>query len=31
MSREIIRITPTWVAAWGLDAGAPGKEIRRGS
>jgi pyridoxamine 5'-phosphate oxidase family protein len=31
MSREIIRITPTWVAAWGLDPAAPGKEIRRGS
>jgi pyridoxamine 5'-phosphate oxidase family protein len=31
MSREIIRITPTWVASWGLDANAPDKEIRRGS
>jgi pyridoxamine 5'-phosphate oxidase family protein len=31
MSREIIRITPTWVAAWGLDPDAPGKEIRRGN
>jgi pyridoxamine 5'-phosphate oxidase family protein len=31
MSREVIRITPTWVAAWGLDAEAPGKQIRRGS
>ena len=31
MSREVIRITPTWVAAWGLDPDAPGKEIRRGT
>jgi pyridoxamine 5'-phosphate oxidase family protein len=31
MSREIIRITPTWVASWGLDPEARGKEIRRGS
>jgi pyridoxamine 5'-phosphate oxidase family protein len=31
MSREIIRITPTWVASWGLDPNAPEKEIRRGS
>ena len=31
MSREVIRITPTWVAAWGLDPDAPGKDIRRGS
>jgi len=31
MSREVIRITPTWVAAWGLDPDSPGKEIRRGT
>ena len=31
MSREIIRITPTWVASWGLDPNAPEKQIRRGS
>jgi pyridoxamine 5'-phosphate oxidase family protein len=29
MSREVIRITPTWVAAWGLDPDKPEKEIRR--
>jgi pyridoxamine 5'-phosphate oxidase family protein len=31
MSREIIRITPTWVASWGLDPNAPEKVIRRRS
>ena len=31
VSREIIRITPTWVAASGLDSAAPDKEIRRGT
>jgi pyridoxamine 5'-phosphate oxidase family protein len=31
MSREVIRITPTWVAAWGLDPDVPGMQIRRGS
>jgi pyridoxamine 5'-phosphate oxidase family protein len=31
MSREIIRITPIWVASWGLDPEAQGMEIRRGS
>jgi pyridoxamine 5'-phosphate oxidase family protein len=31
MSRQVIRITPTWVAAWGLDPDAPDKQIRRGS
>ena len=31
MSREIIRITPTWVASWGLDPAAPEKQIRRSS
>ena len=30
MSREVIRITPTWVAAWGLDPDNPEKQIRRG-
>lgn len=29
MSREVIRITPTWVAAWGIDPESPGKQIRR--
>jgi pyridoxamine 5'-phosphate oxidase family protein len=29
MSREVIRITPTWVASWGVDPEAPGKQIRR--
>jgi pyridoxamine 5'-phosphate oxidase family protein len=29
MSREAIRITPTWVASWGLDPEAPGMAIRR--
>jgi pyridoxamine 5'-phosphate oxidase family protein len=31
MSREVIRITPTWVAAWGLDPDSPAKDIRRGA
>jgi pyridoxamine 5'-phosphate oxidase family protein len=31
MSREVIRITPTWVASWGLDPGVRGTQIRRGS
>jgi pyridoxamine 5'-phosphate oxidase family protein len=29
MSREIIRITPTWVASWGLDPANPPGQIRR--
>jgi pyridoxamine 5'-phosphate oxidase family protein len=29
MSREIIRITPTWVASWGIDSEAPRGESRR--
>ena len=29
MSREVIRITPTWVASWGVDPGAPGRHSRR--
>jgi pyridoxamine 5'-phosphate oxidase family protein len=31
MSREVIGITPTWVAAWGIDPDVPGKQIRRGN
>jgi pyridoxamine 5'-phosphate oxidase family protein len=31
MSREVIRITPTWVTAWGLDPDAQGRQTRRGS
>jgi pyridoxamine 5'-phosphate oxidase family protein len=31
MSRQVIRITPTWVAAWGIDPESPGKQIRRAS
>jgi pyridoxamine 5'-phosphate oxidase family protein len=30
MSHEVIRITPTWVASWGIDPNAPEKQIRRG-
>jgi pyridoxamine 5'-phosphate oxidase family protein len=29
MSREIIRITPTWVASWGLDPAVEGRQTRR--
>jgi pyridoxamine 5'-phosphate oxidase family protein len=29
MSREIIRVTPTWVTAWGLDPEAAGRQTRR--
>jgi pyridoxamine 5'-phosphate oxidase family protein len=29
MSREVIRITPTWVMSWGLDPDSPGRNIRR--
>ena len=25
MSREVIRITPTWVASWGVDPKNPGE------
>jgi pyridoxamine 5'-phosphate oxidase family protein len=28
MSREVIRITPTWVASWGVDPGHPGRYSR---
>jgi pyridoxamine 5'-phosphate oxidase family protein len=31
MSREIIRITPTWVTAWGLDPDASQRQTRRAS
>jgi pyridoxamine 5'-phosphate oxidase family protein len=31
MSREVIRITPTWIAGWGIDPDAPGKQIRKAS
>jgi pyridoxamine 5'-phosphate oxidase family protein len=26
MSREVIRITPTWVYSWGVDPDAPGRQ-----
>jgi len=29
MSREVIRITPAWVASWGIDPEAPGRHSRR--
>jgi pyridoxamine 5'-phosphate oxidase family protein len=29
MSREVIRVTPTWLASWGIDPAAPGMQIRR--
>ncbi|PUB26838.1 pyridoxamine 5'-phosphate oxidase family protein [Promicromonospora sp. AC04] len=29
MSREVIRITPAWVASWGVDPEAPGRQSRR--
>jgi pyridoxamine 5'-phosphate oxidase family protein len=29
MSREVIRITPTWVTSWGLDPDAPARRSRR--
>jgi pyridoxamine 5'-phosphate oxidase family protein len=29
MSREVIRITPTWVTSWGVDPQAPGRYSRR--
>ena len=31
MSREIVRITPTWVTAWGLDPTCKAGQTRRGS
>jgi pyridoxamine 5'-phosphate oxidase family protein len=29
MSREVIRITPTWIVTWGLDPDQPGRQVRR--
>ena len=29
MSREVIRITPTWITSWGVDPDAPGRQTRR--
>jgi pyridoxamine 5'-phosphate oxidase family protein len=29
MSRQVIRVTPTWVTSWGLDPAAPGRQSRR--
>jgi len=29
MSREVIRITPTWISNWGVDPGNPERQIRR--
>jgi pyridoxamine 5'-phosphate oxidase family protein len=29
MSREVIRITPMWVASWGIDPAVPDRQIRR--
>ena len=29
MSREVIRITPTWISSWGVDPGNPERRIRR--
>ncbi|MFF5288920.1 PPOX class F420-dependent oxidoreductase [Paractinoplanes globisporus] len=29
MSREVIRITPTWVTSWGVDPKAPARHSRR--
>ena len=28
MSREVIRITPTWIASWGIDPKSPARQIR---
>ena len=28
LSREVIRITPTWVCTWGLDPDVPGRQVR---
>jgi len=28
MSREVIRITPTWIASWGVDPEAPARRSR---
>jgi pyridoxamine 5'-phosphate oxidase family protein len=29
MSREVIRITPTWVSSWGVDPESPERQTRR--
>jgi pyridoxamine 5'-phosphate oxidase family protein len=29
MSHEVIRITPTWVSSWGVDADEPERQTRR--
>lgn len=29
MSREVIRITPTWVTSWGIEPESPGRQTRR--
>jgi pyridoxamine 5'-phosphate oxidase family protein len=29
MSRDVIRITPTWVASWSVDPEAAGRQSRR--
>jgi hypothetical protein len=29
MSREVIRITPRWIASWGVDPGVSGMQVRR--
>jgi pyridoxamine 5'-phosphate oxidase family protein len=29
MSREVIRISPTWISSWGVDPGNPERQIRR--
>jgi pyridoxamine 5'-phosphate oxidase family protein len=31
MSREVIRVTPTWITTWGLDPNVEGRQVRRGS
>ncbi|MGH3423551.1 MAG: PPOX class F420-dependent oxidoreductase [Nocardioidaceae bacterium] len=28
MSRQVLRITPTWVGSWGIDAARPGLAVR---
>jgi pyridoxamine 5'-phosphate oxidase family protein len=29
MSREVLRITPTWIVTWGVEAGVEGRQVRR--
>src|SRR5271163_381506 len=31
MSREVIRVTPNWIASWGLDPNVQGRQTQRGS